>query len=52
MRQGEVLGTVTDPLSEESATIVAPRDGRIIGMAVPQIALPGYGLFHLGFDPE
>lgn len=52
VRQGDVLGTVTDPTSEESATIVAPRDGRIIGMAVPQFALPGYGLFHLGFDPE
>ncbi len=49
---GDVLGTVTDPVTEESAKIVAPRDGRIIGMAVPQLALPGYGLFHLGFDPE
>jgi predicted deacylase len=52
VRKGEVLGTVTDPVTEESATIVAPRDARIIGMAVPQIVLPGYGLFHLGFDPE
>jgi hypothetical protein len=52
VRKGDVLGSVTDPVTEESATIVAPRDARIIGMAVPQIALPGYGLFHLGFDPE
>jgi hypothetical protein len=37
---------------EESVKIVAPRAGRIIGMAVPQLVLPGYGLFHLGFDPE
>jgi predicted deacylase len=52
VRAGDVLGSVTDPVSEESATIVAPRDGRIIGMAVPQLVLPGYGLFHLGFDPQ
>ncbi len=52
VRKGDVLGTVTDPVTEERATILAPRDGRIIGMAVPQVVLPGYGLFHLGFDPE
>jgi predicted deacylase len=52
VKKGEVLGTVTDPVTEEAATIVAPREGRIIGMAVPQLVLPGYGLFHLGFDPE
>ena len=52
VRKGDVLGTVTDPTTERSSTIVAPRDGRIIGMRVPQFALPGYALFHLGFDPE
>lgn len=52
VRKGDVLGTVTNPFTEASVAIVAPRDGRIIGMAVPQWALPGYGLFHLGFDPE
>ena len=52
VKKGDVLGTVSDPVSEEVATIVAPRDGRIIGMAVPQFVLPGYGLFHLGLDPE
>jgi hypothetical protein len=52
VRTGEVLGTVTDPVTEETATIVAPREGRIIGVAVPQPVLPGYGLFHLGFEPE
>ncbi len=52
VKRGDALGTVTDPVTEASATIVAPRDGRIIGMAVPQLVLPGYGLFHLGFDPE
>ena len=52
VQKGDVLGTVTDPVTEETATITAPRAGRIIGMAVPQLVLPGFGLFHLGFDPE
>jgi predicted deacylase len=52
VRKGEVLGRVTNPTDEETVEILAPRDGRIIGMAVPQLVLPGYGLFHLGFDPE
>jgi predicted deacylase len=52
VKKSDVLGTVTDPVTEERAKILAPREGRIIGMAVPQLALPGYGLFHLGFDPE
>lgn len=52
VRKGDVLGEVTDPITEQKVPIVAPRDGRIIGMAVPQLVLPGYGLFHLGYDPE
>jgi predicted deacylase len=52
VHQGDELGTVTDPVTEETSVIVAPADGKIIGMAVPQLVLPGYGLFHLGFDPE
>jgi len=52
VRKGEVLGTVTDPQTDEVEEIRAPRDGRVIGMAVPQFVLPGYGLFNLGFDPE
>lgn len=52
VQKGEILGTVTDPIKEENVAIESPRDGLIIGMAVPQFVLPGYGLFHLGYDPE
>jgi len=48
VRQGELLGTVTDPITHEREEIRAPADGQIIGMAVPQVVLVGYGLFHLG----
>jgi predicted deacylase len=48
VRTGEVLGTVTDPITETTELIRAPRDGLLIGMAVPQVILTGYALFHIG----
>jgi predicted deacylase len=48
VRAGETLGTVTDPITETTEVIRAPRDGLLIGMALPQVVLPGYALFHLG----
>jgi predicted deacylase len=47
---GELLGTVTDPVTNESRRVEAPMRGRIIGMAVPQVVIPGYAAFHLGID--
>jgi len=48
VRAGDTLGTVTDPITESMEIIRAPRDGLLIGMAVPQVVLTGYALFHLG----
>ncbi|MEO8444362.1 MAG: succinylglutamate desuccinylase/aspartoacylase family protein, partial [Gammaproteobacteria bacterium] len=48
IRAGDTLGTVTDPITETVEVIRAPRDGLLIGMAVPQVVLPGYALFHIG----
>jgi hypothetical protein len=45
--EGELLGTVTDPLSNQSSEIYAPRDGRVIGMALDQIVVPGFAAFHV-----
>jgi hypothetical protein len=50
--KGDVLGTVTRPDTDEVHEIQAPRDGELIGMAVPQIVLSGYGVFHLGYGDE
>lgn len=50
VRRGELLGTVTDPITDAVDRILAPADGVIIGMAVPRVVLPGYALFHLGTD--
>jgi predicted deacylase len=48
--RGDLLGTVTDPITHQREEVRAPADGQIIGMAVPQVVLVGYGLFHLGTD--
>jgi hypothetical protein len=47
---GDLLGTVTDPVTNESKRVEAPVRGRIIGMALPQVVIPGYAAFHLGID--
>jgi uncharacterized protein len=47
---GDLLGTVTDPVSNERKRVEAPLRGRIIGMAVPQVVIPGYAAFHLGVE--
>ena len=44
----EVLGTITDPITNESSSILATTSGRIIGMAVDQFVMPGYGCYHIG----
>jgi predicted deacylase len=48
--RNDLLGTVTDPITHQREEIRAPAEGQIIGMAVPQVVLVGYGLFHLGTD--
>ncbi len=49
---GEILGTVTDPISNEQADIVSPFRGRVIGMALDQFVMPGYATFHIGIETE
>jgi predicted deacylase len=49
---GEVLGTVTDPISNEQADILSPFRGRVIGMALDQFVMPGYATFHIGIEAD
>ena len=50
--EGELLGRVTDPITNETAGIYAPRDGRVIGMARNQVVMPGFAAYHLGVAPR
>lgn len=47
IKKGDSLGRVIDPLTDEAFEVVSPLDGEVIGMAVAQPVLSGYGLFHL-----
>jgi len=49
---GEILGTITDPITNDSTAVWSPADGRILGMAVPQVVLPGFALFHVGIEDQ
>jgi len=47
IRKGEVLGLVTDPMTNRKVEIESPIEGTLVGMAYPQVVLPGNGLFHI-----
>jgi hypothetical protein len=49
---GDVLGTVTDPVSNERTRLRSPFPGRILGMAVSQVVIPGFAAFHIGMATE
>jgi predicted deacylase len=47
IQKGDELGVVTDPITNQKFPIVAPIGGTLVGMAYPQVVLPGFGLFHI-----
>jgi predicted deacylase len=48
VEQGDLLGRVIDPVSNRSNEVRAPEAGRVIGMALNQLVLPGFAAYHLG----
>lgn len=50
VKAGDVLGTVTDPLSNARTDIIAPHDGRVLGKALNQFVMPGFAAFRLGIQ--
>ncbi len=50
VEKGELLGTVTDPITNESGEIISTLEGRIIGMAVNQFVMPGFAAYHIGIE--
>ncbi|NNL56605.1 MAG: succinylglutamate desuccinylase/aspartoacylase family protein [Pseudomonadales bacterium] len=48
--KGDKLGTITDPITNSESVIYAKFDGKIIGMAMNQVVLPGYAVYHVGID--
>ncbi len=52
VRKGDLLGTITDPMSNARSELRAPYSGRIIGMARNQVVMPGFAAFHVGIQAE
>ncbi|WP_439134462.1 succinylglutamate desuccinylase [Pseudomaricurvus sp.] len=48
IKAGDVLGTVTDPITNVRHEITSPHEGRVIGMALNQVMLPGFAAYHIG----
>jgi predicted deacylase len=48
--EGELLGVVTDPLSNQQYRIYAPVSGRVLGMALNQVVLPGFAAYRIGLE--
>ena len=49
---GQILGYVSDPITNAQHPIRAESDGRIIGMAVDQVVMAGFAAYHVGTEAE
>ena len=49
---GDVLGTVTDPITNEQNLIYSPAKGRVLGMALNQVVQPGFAAFRIGIETD
>ena len=50
VKRNQVLGTIFDPISNEKSTIRATHRGRVIGVALDQLVMPGFAAFHIATD--
>lgn len=48
VKKGDVLGTVTNPITNVRSRIVSSYNGRVIGMALNQVVQPGFATHHIG----
>ena len=48
MEEGQLVATVVDPGTDETYGILSKVTGVVVGMALPQVVLSGYGLMHIG----
>lgn len=48
VKEGDILGAVSNPVSNEQIDIVSPYNGRILGMALDQFVMPGFAVYHIG----
>ena len=52
VNEGDVLGVVTNPLTDDEAEVRSPSEGQVIGIALNQVVIPGFAAYHLGIWDE
>jgi predicted deacylase len=50
IKRNQLLGVVTDPITNVAQEIHSPISGRVIGMALNQVMLPGFAAYHIGYQ--
>lgn len=50
VKADQLLGTVTDPITNARAELRSPLAGRVIGMALNQVVMPGFAAYHIGIQ--
>ncbi|CAH0990932.1 hypothetical protein SIN8267_01033 [Sinobacterium norvegicum] len=50
VNKGQVLGVVTDPITNVSTQIRSQHRGRILGLALNQVVQPGFAAYHVGIQ--
>ncbi len=50
VRTGDLLGIVIDPLTDEHAEIRSTQTGRVIGMALDQVVIPGFAAYNVASE--
>ncbi|WP_295803130.1 succinylglutamate desuccinylase/aspartoacylase family protein [uncultured Microbulbifer sp.] len=48
--KGDLLGTVTNPITNVRKEIRSQYDGRVLGMAMNQVVQPGFAAYHIGIQ--
>lgn len=46
--KGDFLGSITNPITNVRSNLYSKYDGRVIGMALNQVVMPGFAAFHIG----
>jgi len=52
VNKDQVLGTITDPITNVQTEIRASREGRILGMALNQFVMPGFAAYRIGIEQK
>ncbi|WP_420427929.1 succinylglutamate desuccinylase/aspartoacylase family protein [Algiphilus sp.] len=50
--EGDILGSITDPITNRRVHLTSPYHGRVIGMALNQAVIPGFAAYHIGVQRE